>query len=245
MVLKSVLHAAALICVLACAAPQAQAQELVTNGGFESTTSGANKQVGYNTNLPGWSVPANSYSFVYASITGTAASSNGPLALWNATNGGSALASNSPTGGNFYAFDTGYGAQGPLTQTLKGLQAGTYQVSFDWAAAQQYQYTGQTWESWTVKLGNAAAQSTATVFNPSKSFTGWMHETMTFTVGAGDAVLSFLAKGGPEGVPPFALLDSVSVVAVPEPATITLFALGLGFVGLMRSGTRASKKQTA
>ncbi|RQO53732.1 hypothetical protein DBR47_23285 [Paucibacter sp. KBW04] len=64
---------------------------------------------------------------------------------------------------------------------------------------------------------------------------------MTFTVGAGNAVLSFLAGGGPNGVPPFALLDSVSVTAVPEPSTFALFALGLGAVVAARRKTRSAK----
>ncbi|WP_231512473.1 PEP-CTERM sorting domain-containing protein [Paucibacter sp. KBW04] len=241
MFIKNLFSATGLLLSLACAAPQAQALELVTNGSFSSTTNGTNKQVGYNTNLTGWSVPSGNYSFVFSDISATVSGNSGPLSLWNGSNGGSALASNSPTGGNFFAADPVWGTQGPLTQTLTNLAAGTYQVSFDWAAAQQYGYTGDTWESWTVKLGSAASQSTVTFNNPSHGFTGWKHETMTFTVGAGNAVLSFLAGGGPNGVPPFALLDSVSVTAVPEPSTFALFALGLGAVVAARRKTRSAK----
>jgi len=241
MFIKTLFSATGLLLSLACAAPQAQALELVTNGSFSSTTNGTNKQVGYNTNLTGWSVPSGNYSFVFSDISATVSGNSGPLSLWNGSNGGSALASNSPTGGNFFAADPVWGTQGPLTQTLSNLAAGTYQVSFDWAAAQQYGYTGDTWESWTVKLGSAASQSTVTFNNPSHGFTGWKHETMIFTVGAGNAVLSFLAGGGPNGVPPFALLDSVSVTAVPEPSTFALFALGLGAFVAARRKTRGAK----
>lgn len=43
--------------------------------------------------------------------------------------------------------------------------------------------------------------------------------------------LSFLAVGTPAGVPPFSLLDGVSMVAVPEPQTWGMLGLGLGLVG--------------
>jgi len=45
-------------------------------------------------------------------------------------------------------------------------------------------------------------------------------------------VLSFLAVGTPAGVPPFSLLDGVSMTsAVPEPQTWGMLGLGLGLVG--------------
>lgn len=225
----------------------AQAQELVTNGGFELTSHGANKGVGAgSTLLTGWTATDGAYDFVFSDINASIPASPTALSLWNQTNGGGGQATNSPTGGNFYAFDPAVATPGPITQTLKNLQAGTYQVSFDWAVAQQYGYSSGTWGSWTVQLGSAAAQATATVNNPSRSFTGWMHETMSFTVGAGDAVLSFLGKGGPQGVPPFALLDSVSVVAVPEPSTYALLLLGLAAVAAVaRRKSRAGGPSTA
>lgn len=229
MQVRKLLSASALFLTLVLAAQHSQAQELVINGNFELTTNGANKPVrpgSGGTELTGWT-SSSGIDFVYSDIT---AKANTGDSLWNATNGGSQSASNSPSGGFFYAQDGAESYRGYLTQTLKSLTAGTYRVSFDWAAAQQYGFTGVTQESWTVKLGNGATQTTKTVTNPSMGFTGWMHETMTFTLGAGDAVLGFLANGTPDGVPPFALLDNVSVTAVPEPSSAVLLALGLGLL---------------
>jgi len=224
MSIKKVISFLAILVGPAFASVQASPVNLVTNGDFSQTTNGSNLQVGTTTNLVGWTVPVGSYGFVFSDITATA---SGYLSLWNATNGGSALAKNSPTGGNFFGTDPVWGTQGPLTQTLSGLAAGTYQVGFDWAAGQQHGYTGNTWESWTVKLGSASAQSTATVTTPSTGFTPWRHETMNFTVGAGNATLSFLSGGGPTGVPPFVLLDGVTVTSVPEPSSMALVGLAL------------------
>lgn len=226
---RKLLSASALFLILVLAAQHSHAQELVTNGNFELTSNGADKPVrpgSGGTELTGWTSSSGA-DFVFSDITATA---NTGDSFWNASNGGSQSASNSPSGGFFYAQDGAASYHGYLTQTLKSLTAGTYRVSFDWAAAQQYGFAGVTQQSWTVKLGNGPTQSTQTVTNPSQGFTGWMHETMTFTVGAGDAVLGFLANGTPDGVPPFALLDNVSVMAVPEPSSAVLLALGLGLI---------------
>lgn len=226
---RKLFSASALFLILVLAAQQSRAQELVTNGNFELTTNGANKRLGVgsnNTEMIGWTSVAG-IDVVFSDIT---SSTIGGLSLWNYANGGSPTSSNSPSGGNFYTQDGAADYHGYLTQTLKSLTAGTYRVSFDWAAGQQTNFGGATESSWTVKLGNGGTQTTKTVTNPSRGFTGWMHETMTFTVGTGDAVLGFLANGTPNGVPPFALLDNVSVTAVPEPSSVVLLALGLGLL---------------
>ena len=49
---------------------------------------------------------------------------------------------------------------------------------------------------------------------------------MTFTADAVNPVLTFLSVGTPDGLPPFALLDGVSLKAVPEPSAALLGALG-------------------
>ena len=49
---------------------------------------------------------------------------------------------------------------------------------------------------------------------------------MTFTADAVNPVLSFLSVGAPDGLPPFAVLDGVSLEAVPEPSAALLGALG-------------------
>jgi hypothetical protein len=71
--------------------------------------------------------------------------------------------------------------------------------------------------------------------NASEGFTGWQTDSFTFTATSTSEVLSFLAVGTPAGVPPFTLLDGISVTQTPEPQSLVLFATGLiGVSGLVR-----------
>jgi hypothetical protein len=65
----------------------------------------------------------------------------------------------------------------------------------------------------------------------SASFSGWASFTCNFTAAAATQVLSFLAVGAPNGLPPVALLDGVSLVEVPAPAALGVF--GLALAGLL------------
>ena len=106
-------------------------------------------------------------------------------------------------------------------------------MSFWWAGAQQYgaSYTSKTSEEWTVDLGNDPVQTTGFVQNVPEGFTGWMQQTFSFVVNSTTATLSFLAAGTPSGEPPFSLLDGVSLVQVPEPASWAVLLVGTGLAG--------------
>ncbi|GGD99950.1 hypothetical protein GCM10011529_02650 [Polymorphobacter glacialis] len=110
-------------------------------------------------------------------------------------------------------------------------------MSFEWAAAQQLNYPGATFESWQVSLLDSQGAVTTdfrtdTVINPQGGFQAWRSETFSFIASETAQTLRFWADGGPGGVPPFALLDSVSVTAaVPEPATWAMLVVGFGLVG--------------
>ena len=215
---------------------------LVVNGGFEQLTNGAGKfsTNGGTTVATGWT--SSGYTFIYTpgTVDTTGAGPSG-LKLWGPNNGAKNGLTTSPTGGNFLASDGVYQA-GPLKQTINGLVIGqNYQVSFDWAGAQQYNFSGNTTEGWTVSLGSQSFD-TVMLSNVSHGFTGWKAQTFTFTANAASEVLSFLAKGTPTGAPPFTLLDNVSLVAVPEPGTvweILIGALALASVVILRR--RAAK----
>ena len=224
---------------------QAQATELVTNGSFEQTTNGAGEFGPHGgTTATGWT--SSGYNFIIAagSADTTGAHStqyNNQMALWGPNNGSAnGLPAASPDGGNFIGEDGAY-QTGALSQTINGLVAGQkYAVSFDWAGAQQHGFDGKNTEQFIVSLGDES-KATKVYHNPSHGFSGWMQQTFVFTATDSSETLSFLAKGTPNGVPPFSLLDGVSMTAsVPEPATWTMMILGIGGVGAIARRRRAA-----
>lgn len=226
---------------LAATAVPAAAVNLIVNGGFETTTTGPG-QFDYQTVALGWT--STGYNFIFGPGTGDTTGSNGVygnLSLWGTNNGGTDVFVDSPTGGNFVAADGAFGVA-PVEQTLTGLIVGRqYAVEFDWAAAQQFSFNGDTTEKWIVSLGSQSI-STATYANPNHGFSGWMHEKIVFTAQNTSDVLSFLAVGTPDGLPPFSLLDGVSAnaVAVPEAATWAMMIAGFGLVGFAARRRRAT-----
>lgn len=223
----------------------AQAAEFVVNGEFTSLTHGVG-QIDNITQATGWT--SNNYNFVM--VKGDQAVDSqygaGNLSLWDANNGGdiSNTWNGSAAGtGNFVAMDGAYNT-GPVSQTITDLNVGSvYTLTFDWAGAQQNGYTGGTTENITYGLGGNSFV-TSTVTNVSHGFSGWQTVTQTFTATSSSEVLSFLAHGTPDGVPPFSLLSNVSLTGfdadVPEPATWTMMIFGIGAIGAMARRRRAT-----
>jgi hypothetical protein len=232
---------------LATAAVSAHADNLVVNGGFESTTiAGVSSEIGSRDaafdgqNVTGWTTTG--YNFVFVSGDPNADSEYGSndVAMWGPGNGG--INGNpdtlgpSPDGGNFVAMDGPY-AGAPMQQTITGLLAGSpATLTFYWAAAQQGPASGQngflgdTTEQFQVSLGSET-HLTGVIPDNSQSFNGWYQSTMTFTPTSSTEVLSFLAVGTPASDPPFVLLDGVSLSQTPEPSSLALLATGLLSVG--------------
>lgn len=215
------------------------AVDLVTNGGFEQTTLSGSHQ--FTTQVTGWTT--NGYNFLFFPGTATTSGAQGDygsLSLW----GGNGFQDPSPAGGNFVAADGAFNTDA-ISQTIHGLTAGKkYDVSFDWAGAQQAGFNGPTTEQWSVSLGGET-HDTPVINNPSHGFTGWFHQTIAFTAADANETLSFLAKGTPSGVPPFALLDGVSMQAVPEPSSLILGAGLAALAGVRRLRARAARKAPA
>ncbi|MBV8646344.1 hypothetical protein [Paludibacterium sp.] len=224
----------------------AEATNLVTNGDF--STNGGGGQVGFNTTLNGWTL-ANSQSYTFLFGSGTQATSGvtgqyGSLSLWGPGNGSQNGLTSSPAGGYFIAQDGAF-QQAAMQQTINGLVAGqNYAVSFYWAGAQQSGFTGATTEQWEVSLGGQNLY-TSVVSDPSEGFSGWQYTTLTFTATSSSELLSFLSIGTPSGVPPFALLDGVSmtqVASAPEPASAAVMLTGLaGLMALVWYRRKAAK----
>jgi len=234
---KAVLAAGALssLAVLSHAAP------VLTNGDFSSTTLvGAGQMT--NTNVTGWTTTSG-WTFLNDGVTD-------PVKNLGATELATKIAL-SPNGGRFLASDGAY-LNGVETTSVTGLTVGTsYKLSFYQGLAQQsfVSNTSAIVGHWDVNLGGSVTPGvsfngnivnngpvftggttlSSTVMNaPHNGFSGWALETLTFTATATTEALNFYATGGPNGLPPFLLLDGVSIApTVPEPGMLGLAGLGL------------------
>lgn len=243
-ILLSVSAATALITGVANSAPI-----LVANGGFESTTNGTNKQLSSTANgesdrttMSGWT-SSNGNDGGYNFVLDSKIANTHKSAIWleSENNGFGA----SPDGGNFFASDPLY-HPGTLSQIISGLAIGTkYTLTFHYALAQQVGFTGANYDNyWQVGFGNTT-QNTSLLSIADNGFSGWKTASMTFIADSLSESLSFLAKGGPDGAPPFMLLDGVSLTptnAVPEPSSWSIMLGGLvamGFLARRRHARRA------
>lgn len=214
-------------------------QQTVNNGYFTGA-----KNVGQV--LTGWNVKG--YTFLYfpgeGDTTGAASSfsnpgNTNPVSFWGPGNGtGNGFTATSPVGGRYLAVDPLVKVPAPpvfdIKQTISGLTIGkTYKLSFWSAAAQQFGFSGATTEGWQVSFGTQTF-NTATVNTPSHGFSPWTLQNFTFKASSVSQDLQFLATGGPSGaVPPFSLLDGVSLIGVPEPTTWAMLIMGFFGVGSM------------
>ena len=201
----------------------------IMNGSFESTTL-SNSGFFTTSDVADWST--NSYTFLV--FPGTAQTGIGNGVKLYAGAAPDIMPSTSPDGGNFVAADGAYEV-GKISQTMNGLTPGQqYDVTFYQAGAQQQGYNGATTDRFEVFFGSDS-QFSALMTNPSHDFQPWEQQTLTFTANATSEVLSFLAVGTPSGVPPFTLLDGVTVSsAAPEPGYLLLVGIGLVAAGVVR-----------
>ena len=232
--IERVLRAGALALALGTAA---NAANLVQNGGFETTTlpSPGGNATAY---VPNWSVAFG----VTLWFPGTGDVLPNASAMWGPNDGSAnGLPATSPAGGNYLEQDANF-VTASFGQTITGLTPNArYKLGFWWAAAQWYYAAGvPTTNQWFASLG-AQTQQTAIVTVPYAGFHPWKHESFIYTPSNATEILSFISLGS--GDPPLALLDGVTLTAVPDMDTWVLLVLGFGVLGLagrMQRGQQTS-----
>lgn len=231
------------VAVIATASAATAAPNLVVNGGFET---GYTHSVQFNpafhpTEGPtGWtSMGDTAYNLYVDSATVTTqetiTQSSEPGQYLPPTFTGP-----SPDGGKFVILDGDPSYSGPLSQTINGLVVGKqYAVNFYWGGSELMSRSGPTTDYLQVSLGGTS-HDTVTLATPTHGFEGWFAQKFVYTATATSEALTFLSHGTPGGLPPVAVLDGVSVAAVPEPAMWGLMIVGFGLIGVVARRRRSS-----
>jgi hypothetical protein len=231
----------AVIAATALLACGAQATEFVSNGGFE--THGATPPGVTNTQfgagfggqvVTDWTgLGGNNLQFYYDAATATSVNAVNQFGdpggyLYPSFSGAS------PDGGHFVALDGDSDYYGQISQSIGNLTVGqVYTLSFYWGASQLINRSGPTTESLHVTFGGQTFD-TETLANASGAFSGWKQVSTNFTATATTQALTFMSVGTPNGLPPIALLDGVSLTGgVPEPTVWTMMIMGFGGIGVM------------
>ena len=180
---------------------QAQAAPF-TNGSFE---------VGTNPGSSFSTLPAGSTAITGWEVFGASIDYIG--GLWEAAEGSRSvdLNGNANAAGIRQTFDTVAGTSYLLQFALAGNPDGAPDV-----------------KQVLVQSGAFSDSFTFDATTTTRSDMGWVYESLLFTAAASSTTVSFLSQTNSQFFGP--ALDDVSVTAVPEPASLTLFATGVAVV---------------
>ena len=197
----------------------APAQNLVTNGDFETFGGALDpfSQLGAgDPSVTGWDLNpglygGNGINFVIPAGTPAFAYNYGPSNMGTIAPGFSLT---SPAGGNYFAADGDPTYSGSFSQVITGLTVGQqYKLNF-YEGLMSYYDLAMT-AQWNVDFGSENQQA-----DLMQSVVGaavdWHPYEMTFTASADTQILKFESVGS-LSLPPFATIDGISLVAVPEP----------------------------
>jgi hypothetical protein len=181
------------------------ATNLFTDGSFESISQSAGTWNTYNT-VAGWTVTQ----------AGFLPSSHG-LEIRND------VAGVAQDGHNFIELD-GY-ENDRITQSFATTVGQAYEISF-WY--QNRDGVAASSEGFDAVVLSGGVSSASLVGNAASN--GWLQEKIVFTAGSSFTTFTVVAAGASDSLG--TSFDNFSAVAVPEPATMGLFAAGLAMLGL-------------
>jgi hypothetical protein len=195
----------------------ASAASIVLNGGFEQSsyplgTPAADILNPDHGSITDWTVHGagatiNEWNSVYidGAVSGLTAFMPAQYALCQTSGGfvSGAVCADPDGAGYFINLDGDPAFPAAISQAIGGLVKGQeYALTFSWAAVQRNDESGSTTESLQVSLGTSLVTTTPTISLPAQGFSGWLTTTYDFTWDGASNVLTFLAQGGPSGLPP-------------------------------------------